>query len=413
MSTISYVGNAQAIAQVREWVFAGTWEATDVVTATINGKSVSISAGSTTISDILDDLVVALNLSDVPEFAEVTWSAASPNLVGTADTAGVPFDCELSTTEAGGGSADAQTIDGSDTSTGTDTTASSGPYDASIAANYSGGALPSNGDTLILSGAVQLLYGLDALSGVTLASRTADATFTGNVGLPELNPAGYVEYRPRFWSVAATLDNIYSTGGRYYIDSGSAQTTLRIFGSASPTEPGRKTIQWKNTHVSSAVYITKGYFAAGPEETDSYKIATLDIGYQTNQASDCNVYLGPGGTLTTLYKTGGSLEINSAFTTLNHYAGETLVSRGTTGTANVFGGRLRDRNGSTKTQVYIYDSATYDLSPGVEACTITNLTMYGGELIDPGKRATFSNPIAIKSSKVKLTLGTDYTLQRA
>ena len=47
MATCEWVGNALAVAQVHTWTFAGTWEATDVINVTINGKTISVVAGST------------------------------------------------------------------------------------------------------------------------------------------------------------------------------------------------------------------------------------------------------------------------------------------------------------------------------------------------------------------------------
>src|SRR4051794_15444652 len=123
MGTVRWRGDAPAVAQVTAWVFGGTWETDDVVKVTINGKTVSVTTGSTVIATLLDTVVTALNASTIQEIAEITWSRSSSSLVGTCDTAGVPFTCTVSTTEAGGGAADAQTIDGAASSAGTDSTA--------------------------------------------------------------------------------------------------------------------------------------------------------------------------------------------------------------------------------------------------------------------------------------------------
>lgn len=428
MSTIYYVGNAPEIAQVTDWLFGGTWEATDIITITPTGstKTVSVTAGSTTITTIVDTIVTALNAlsaTTYPEFAEITWSRSSNSLRATSDTAGVAFSFTLATTETGGGTADAQTIDGTTSSAGTASTANSGPADVNVAANYSGGALPVNGDTLILRGDVDLLYNLGALSSVTLAELLLDPTYVGDVGLPIFNPGatgtssqGYLEYRATEFAIGATLINIHSTGGRCNLNMGSVQTTGTVYGSGTPSDANTKAIQFRGTHASNAWRITRGSFAAAQYASQVATIATLHIGYQTSITNDADVYLGPGTTLTTINKTGGQLETNSAFTTLNHYAGQTVITTGAPGTINVFSGQVRDRSTGTTTMASVYDTGVYDLSQGTAAKTITNMTLYSGsEFSDPAERATFSNAVALKAplSKIKLNIGTDFSLQRS
>ena len=139
MSRNIWLGDAPAVAQVQTYLFGGTWEADDKVKVDFLMPDGSVAntytfvAGSTTITTILDDLVtawLALSATAFPEFAEITPSRSSNSLVLTAASAGIPFACKLTPLETGGGGADSQTVEGGTTATsGTASTANSGPND--------------------------------------------------------------------------------------------------------------------------------------------------------------------------------------------------------------------------------------------------------------------------------------------
>src|SRR5579883_1358676 len=188
MATLSWTGSAPSIAQVNTWTFTGTWSSADVITVTIGSKAYTFTTGSATIATFFASLLAALqglSSSLWPEFAEQTWGGTTPALTATAN------------------------------STGTATTASSGPYDVSVAANYSTGVLPANGDTLIIDReGARLRYGLDQHT-VTLAVRRITAQDV-QIGLPEINAdaVAYSEYRPTFWKIGVTSDYVNSRSGR-------------------------------------------------------------------------------------------------------------------------------------------------------------------------------------------------------
>lgn len=146
MASIYWTGGAPAVAQVQSFAFAGTWETDDYIKITIGSKTVYVVAGSATTTTVIDNVVTAWNAlssSVYPEFAEITASRSSSNLLLTADTAGKPFTATLTPLESDLSAAGANTIGGGTTATtGTVSTATSGPYDVSIAANWSGGAIP-------------------------------------------------------------------------------------------------------------------------------------------------------------------------------------------------------------------------------------------------------------------------------
>jgi hypothetical protein len=419
-SNILWRGDATAVAQINTITFAGTWLTTETVTVAINGKTVVTITGSATIATLIATIQAALAASAIPEFKEITWTNTATTIVATAATPGIPFTILMTTNSASG------TINASTSTAGTATVVSSGPADASTLANYSTGILPVTGDSLFFTGnANPCMYGLSALSGVTLAVLVKDMSHTGVWGLPYTNPSGYIEYRQRYLQAPATVTTIGNGpgngAGRINLDSGSVQTTLTVNGSASPTDSGYKTISWKGTNASNVVNLNKGSFAAAFFETEAATIATLNQGYQTNQAGDVDAFCGPGCTLTTINKTGGKLSVNSSFTTLNQgpgNAGTTRIVAGTPGTLVVTGGTVVYVTGGNYTAITTTDSGYVDFAQGTAAVTGTNTTCNPGQggINDPGKRITFTNPVLLTgqlSDYPNLDLGANFHIARS
>ena len=108
------IATTQAVAQVDTFTPGGTIEATDVFTLTVTGEngttaSVSFIATDTSAATTSAGLIAAWNASTNPLCTGITASGTS-TVILTADVAGVPFSVAGTTTESGGGAADAQTF---------------------------------------------------------------------------------------------------------------------------------------------------------------------------------------------------------------------------------------------------------------------------------------------------------------
>jgi hypothetical protein len=338
MATKEWLGNARAVAQVRNWVFGGTWEATDINDVTINGNTVSVSAGSATIATLGATLAAALNALTIPEFAEITWSFATATLTATGDEAGKPFSVSITTRDVGG-AADSQTIDGTTTSTGTDATAATGPNDVSATANWSGGSLPVDNDTIVIARPVSMLYGLTALSGINAVVQVRSSFWAGGgqIGLAAVNGSGssaYYEYRALNLVLdgAKTGSYIGDGNGRgsaiLNIDFGTGNVDLTVNDTPSPVDATRKAV---------ALFINPGAAADGILEVLSGSVdvcpnaatgkVTARIGYKTNQIGDSIVAFGSGVTHgAVLEMSGGTVEVNSTLTALNKTGGELTIN---------------------------------------------------------------------------------------
>ena len=343
MATCEWVGNALAVAQVHTWTFAGTWEATDVINVTINGKTISVVAGSTVAATVATTVYTEIAASTIPEFREITWTDdAAAVITGTAATAGLPFVCTFTTTETGGGAADAQTINGSASSTGTVVYAASGPNDVANTANWSGAALPVDGDTIIIRRGVSLLYGLTTLASVTPAVLKIFSEFWANgsrIGLPEIHGTGasaYVEYRSTFLEIdGATVAEIglgSNTSGNSLlnIDFKTGTVALTVHRTPSSIDSARPPLCLAinpGTVSNGTLEVLSGNVGLGFYNETCKVVAK--VGYRTNKASDSTVYFGPNVTHgATFTQSGGVVEINSA-TTLIEKTGGTLTINGT------------------------------------------------------------------------------------
>jgi hypothetical protein len=407
MATVVWKGAVAAVAQVTDWTFGGTWETSDVITVTIGSKSVSTTAGSATIATVITNLVTTLSEVNEPEFYSIEWSAYSSTVLrATAAVAGVPFTVTIATTETGGGAADAQTINGTTSSTGTATVACTGPNFANVAGNWVGGALPVDGDTVVFANSdVSVLYGLD-LNAVTPAAIYFDSSYTGEVGLSAYNSSnggiGYFEYRERYLKFCnsgdASTTEVYigqgsGTGsGRIQLDCGTGRANVYVYKTGPSPESGQGAFRFRGTHASNTITVQRGTVYIGADGGSNPVVATLKVGYVSNEAADSVVDSDTGVTLTTVEVSGGTLTTRSAMTTLtmtggvmNHYAGAVT-------TATVEQGTLNYLSTGTITNLKVGGGAVFDCRGSMSARTITNLELHSGsEFHDPAGTVTATN----------------------
>lgn len=400
MATKRWVGGAPAVAQVQDYVFAGTWEATDVITLTRGNVTVSTTAGSTVTATVVSSLVTtwnALTSAIYPQFAKITASVVTSTTFRlTADNKGEPFTVTIATTETGGGAADAQTIDGGASSVGTTTTASSGPNDWTTAANWSGGAIPVGADDIFIqAGGYDILYGL-AQSAVTLTSLTIDQSFQPNnngnatIGLPEQNEDGYAEDNGRYLQISATTlrigRGVGAGSGRIKIDVGSVACTCIVEGTGQGLEPGLEAFLFKGTSASNILQVNRGSVGVAVFAGETANVTGgLKIGYVDNVQSDAIVKCGSGVTMPTVQKSGGKLDCASNVTTFTQTAGESWHRSGAVATLSLQGGVYHENASGTSltTGVTVFDRALLDFGQDLIAKTVTpKITVYKGAKID-------------------------------
>lgn len=439
-STIYFLGQAPLIKQVATATFA-TYDAATTRTITIGGVAIS-HVDATDLTTSLAALATLLNAGLVggtahPYFTSIVWTSDATHIIGTAGTYGVPFVFAGSVSGGTGTVSNAYAV----------TTANSGPQSAQPTSNYSTGALPVNGDTLIIENtATPLLWDIDILSGVTLALLDFRSGHSGKVGLPtnafttsadgSSYNTGYAEYRNTWYQAPATLMYCASSSQRLKWDAGSVLTTATIAGTAtSAFESNMKAIRIKGSNANNVINISKGNIAiAGDVPGETATVLTLNVSFTTaaSKTTDVSLSIGAGTTLTTLSKVAGTVVLNCAATTVNASGGIlTTAGSGAITTMNVdndaivyhgSSGALTTLNAIDQCFVYNLSSgtitntnvgatATYDCSRDARAKTFSNMNAYGNSSLnfDTGIASiTFTNGII--RNKMDLS---DFTLLKA
>jgi hypothetical protein len=305
MADCIFIGNGVKVAQVITLTVGGTIETTDKFHVNMGTKRLTVVAGSTDAATVATAIATAwnaLSATDYPEFAEITALATGGgNLTLTADNPGRAFAVTLLTVETNDAAADDQTFSQAAT------VANAGPEDYTTLANWSGGALPANGDNLYLDGSIYngaIKYGLDQ-SAVTVASLVIRNGWTGTIGLPERNKdhsTQYDEYRETSLKIGATALDMDCASSRIKINVGSVQTAIVVRRTGTARDAGTQAFQWFGTHASNTLEIRNGSVGVAMGATQTATVATLT---QSGGSCRCSV----GTTVKTINKTGGTLAL--------------------------------------------------------------------------------------------------------
>jgi hypothetical protein len=360
---------------------------------TCNGKDVSytstVSGGSTAQAAHAIALAAAWEASTVPEHGEIAAAATSSYVDLTGNTAGWPH-----------------TI--TSTSTGcamTTPTAATGPNHVDNADNWSGDAVPVATDDVVLENSdADMLHGLDQ-SAVKYNSYSQRQSYTGNIGLPTQNAAGYAEYRDTYFQFEA--DNVYigEAGGngspRTKINTGSTPCTVSIYNTGTPAETGLPALFWKGNSTGNLVDVVKGKVGIGYFADDTAKLNRLRIGKKNNPTADASVEIGTGTTFVTIEQTAGKMSVNSsgsAFATLDQTGGESEIrGSGAITTVTVDGGICYYCSSGTASTVNIGSKGTIDCTRDLRDRTFTACNAFGGATVrDPHKTINFAGGINLQ-----------------
>lgn len=375
MAILKYTWNAPLVAQVDTLTPGGTIVVGNTFTVTINTKAITYVATGTTVASVTAGLYALLAACQYPEFLEITWADAGTAITATSTQKGRQFDLSVSKAQGVG-------VSNTHTFGRTATTANSGPEDALCTANYSSGALPANNDTIVLENSNQnILYNIGALSfsGIKLFGRP---TYTGNVGLPEYNPAGYDEYRATYLELGFTQIEWEAPSQRVKlsVSGASADTVAYVKNTGQPLESGIPAFLIKGGSSSDEITLsaTKGSVGAALFPNESCYLAPSTFG--SHGANDVDVILGPGVVFdgNQYSVSGGSVVSNTSLTNLYVYGGRVTIAKGAIGgTIENRGGTVIYASTSTPLAKYIgYAGTTLDLRQVLSALVITAGELY-------------------------------------
>lgn len=387
MATTYWYGSAVAIPEVYTISITGAWATDDTLTFTINGKDLTLTAGTAvTIDDIGAAAVAMINGSaavgtetrsaigsEVGEFAQLTaaWVTADDDLTITGPATGRPIGTlTVSATTAGSGAA---AVDNA----GDPTTDGTGPQHWDNVDNWSLGAVPVNTNDVVFDhqSAASCLYALSNGS-LSLASLTITSGFKYSLGLPEVNTDSsvypYDEHQTTHLTLAAAtiIDIDGSAGGSIRVDAGSSDTSATVRNSGRQEEANVPPVLLNINNASADLIVLGGdvgvCFVAGTAGA----LDTLTVsGRSTVTLGDTITLSGCDGRITT-----GRVYCSTNIDVVNVDGGEWEQLAGTITTASIAGGVLWDLSSGTFTTVNM-TGGRYDHSRGV-AKTITNFNVY-------------------------------------
>lgn len=352
MAIIQWRGGAGAVAQVSS-ASVDTYDAATTYTLSVGSYALSVtaqgSAGATAAA-----LVSAANTSTVPYFSAVAWTNPSGgDITGTAETAGAPFDAVLSVSGGTGTRTDFS-----------DDTACTGPHHAGNVSNYEGGELPTSSDDLIIAAGTSILYELDALAGVALASTEVRKTFSNLIGL---NPnafstsldggttnASYIEYRATHLELDSPIIRIGDHDG-----GGSPSGSQRVF------------LHQQSTSASRLLVVDTASSVAGAAPAVDYLADDADADVDVRSApAGCGIASFAGDTATV-----GDIIVSDTTQT-----SEVVVGAGATyAEFRQFGGRNRIRAAANVTTV---EAQAGTLEIDGEGYAITTLIVGGSSNVE-------------------------------
>lgn len=367
MPTITWLGKAASRARI-DTIDVDSAANTETFIATRNGKSVTYTAGAgETTATVAAGWLVLLQASTEPEFTELTFAAGSATdlitVTGPAD--GAPFTV---------------TISGTGTASISTTTAGISPHDANNGANYSGGALPSASDTLVFENSnVSVLYNLTALAAIALTKTIRRATYTGQIGLPDTNPAGYVEDRTTHLSLnSATVDwqaSPADAARQFRLNGVTTGCVMTVHGDNATTEVGAEALEVKGFVATSDINVSGASIAVCPLESQTAAVRLF-------KATDSTFTIGSGAsaTLTNPTFSNSRGELRSNFTTITvDGAGSDVMVSGTAAAGTgvtVLGGVVEWKSSGTSGTIAVSSNGEFTANEAPAAFTVGAITLH-------------------------------------
>lgn len=394
-----FTGNAALVTDV--WTFTVvTYSNATVLGITCNGKTVSItlSGSGYTAATAAAALQALLAASTYGEFLEYTWTVSDAVITGTARVSGVPGTFTNAST---GGTA----------GTLSNSTAASGPNFLSVAANWTGGTLPTNSDSVVFDRfSPSALYGLTALSALTgLTIETID--FPNSIGLPAVRGSangfdpnsggGYPEYRTRYMLLSAGTPTLNIGRGslvptRVNIEFGgsAAATAVNVFGSAPPAAGEVASVFIQGLTGMDALNVTQGWVGVAAEIGQTGGFTVVRIGSEDNPNTDAHVHFGAGATVPSIENQSGSStsEVTVTALTMRSRAIQHRQTAGSISGSTVQGGLLLFESPGSLT-IAASGKARVDFSRDPRPKTIASGSTFEDDasLFDPAGTCTTMN----------------------
>ncbi len=366
-ATLSWIGGAMAVRQVARATLTLA-DAADTLTLTVSDKVVTYTCTTGVEADEVSAFADAIAASAELEFKDLELTVNGAELILTGPLDGTPFTASFGGTGV----------------TWTPGTAVSptGPNWWTDASNWREGAVPAASDHVVIDRtSYPIKYGIGSGSGISLTSLKIGPDFTGTIGLPDMNEAGYVEYRDRFLVAAvATLEFDGEQCGGCRINTGAATaaavTVLRTGqGTFDPA------FELLGSNAGNSLNVVSGQVGVCLQPNTTANWPTVRVGSLGDNLTDPpTVIVGPGCTPATVTVNGGTLELRDSITTGSVRGGTVnFVRAAAAGTLTLDGGTTNWRSsGGITTALSVGGGATFDGRFHPAPKSIAAMTVYGG-----------------------------------
>jgi len=278
--------------------------------------------------------------------------------------------------------------------------------DVTVAANWSGAAIPAAGDDVIIpaNSTVNIDGGTfdNALNSLTVEDGCAITIGSNTAGViaPLIaNLTGYTDH---------TVD-LSGTGITYLKLTNATTVSVKKAGTSQTLGVNPLNISCSNAiatlNIMPSNNATVGIASLGGEAAE----------FTTINVSGGTVYLGSGVTTpTTLTQYGGTVYASTSVTTLNQRSGSFYQKAGGITTATVYGGTLHYNTATTITTLAVH--GTVNFTGGFSSLTVTNCSVYcDAALNDTYERVTFTNGVDFVNSKITdlVDIGQNYTITKS
>ena len=398
MATRYWRGDAFDVPEITTLTFSGTWATNDTATVTINGKSGTVTIGSTaTLAEVttaVKRMIDGTALSD-DESRDVggltTYSGEfgasysveedlSNYVITITGTPGEPLTVSSSESTAGSGAIADSTVQ-----------SPTGKNWADNAANWVGGTAPTTDDTVIFeNGSQSCKYGLSQLAD--MAQIEFRSTWTGQFGLPPYNTSvsGKTFYQSETQSLALTrasgtdviIGEEGATGGSTMIRldlNGNSNSSLTVHSSGTAAFKSSQGIA--AVHIDGCADITANI--TGGDVWLETSSTTVNVGGNSPTVR-------VSGTTTLINVDGGTGYSDGNATAITQDGGTWTHEDGTCGTLTVMAGTHNYKSTGTVTSPAVGNAGTLSMDAGVGGVTFTNpLEVYGtGATFTDSKRRT-------------------------
>jgi len=413
MATIRNIGLAQPVAQEDTITMAGAFASGDTVSITISQQTLVVTCGATcdTTTEIASAVQECIGLAGHDpasisadatcnfggqetgheEFRDVVATVSGSVVTVKSVTPGQPFVMSVTETTAGSG-----------TATETTAIAATGPEFFNNGANWEGGSVPAIASTIQLDGASSSIkYALNnVIKDYDLITMP---DYSGDIGLPKINPRGYTEYRQRFFDMpnnstpTAQTADIRGTGS-LRIDYGTViptSITFRLHSSGPVTADGASVQIVGGQLIDLITHEGSISISEHPAETMS-EIKTIKM------LGAATVLVGVSATFVNV---AASIEQESG--TLDLYC----VISGSLTQSIVRGGLHRVHTSARLTSLYVYKNgyvdyrgnslANYSLYGGTLDCSLCPTSAWAGDLF-MYKGATLIDPLHRMTADINL-----------